>query len=74
MRLERLDHYLRSLGYGTAFVDPDDAVPDTWNGLLVWEISSGSHTGVTIHCDDDLTAVRRALAEVSNERRWPRPA
>ncbi len=71
MQLHRLDDCLRKLGYGTAFVDPDDALPDRWNGLLVWEIADGAHTGITIHSDDDLAAVRRALAGLNDRR--PRP-
>jgi hypothetical protein len=52
--LERLERYLRQLGtYGTAFVDSDDELADTWNGLLAWDIAAGAQSGTTIRCDQD---------------------
>jgi hypothetical protein len=52
--LQHLERYLRKLGtYGTALVDSDEELYDTWNGLLVWNIVDGAKTGVTIRCGRD---------------------
>jgi hypothetical protein len=40
--------------YGTALVDADDELEDTWNGLLVWEISQGAENGIVIRCQQGL--------------------
>jgi hypothetical protein len=52
--LEHLERFLRQLGtYGTAFVDGDDVLDDTWYGLLVWDIAHGAQSGTTIRCAQD---------------------
>lgn len=50
-QLERLESFLRRLGiYGTALVDPDEELSDTWAGLLVWDIARGARSGVVVRC------------------------
>ncbi|GAB3411162.1 hypothetical protein [Flindersiella endophytica] len=50
--LEQLERFLRHQGaYGTAFVDSDAELADTWNGLLAWDIRDGAQSGTTIRCD-----------------------
>jgi hypothetical protein len=55
--LRRLDRALDKTGsFGTALVDPDEELDDTWTGLLVWHIPDGAHTGIVIRCDPGLPA------------------
>jgi hypothetical protein len=55
--LRRLDRALDKTGcFGTALVDPDEELDDTWTGLLVWNIPDGAHTGIVIRCNQGLPA------------------
>lgn len=44
------DHLSATCGnYGTALIDSDEELDDTWNGLLVRDIGSGAASGVVVH-------------------------
>lgn len=50
--LRNLARFLGKLGtFGTALIDPDDALDDVWRGLLVWDIAKGARTGLVVRCE-----------------------